>query len=52
MYLKRFVQHENTQYNSVALTNYALLSKRDRGLSRNKRIHVVFMLLCTYLFFI
>jgi len=36
------------QYNAVALTNYTLLSKRDCGLSRSKRIHVMFMLLRTY----
>jgi hypothetical protein len=50
--LKPFVRHENMQYNAVALTNYMLLSKRDSGLSRNKPIHLLFMFLRTYLFFI
>jgi len=50
--LNQFVQHKNTQYNAVALTSYTLLSKGDHRLSRNKRIPVIFTLLCTYLFFI
>ena len=36
VWLKQFVQHENSQFNAVALINYTLLLKMDRGLSGNK----------------